>query len=240
MKNMQGADMQKKLSSVINFLSKKERVFLLQNRFLRNFHKKSCEFLYSNQGAIAVEFVYIAPFMLLFWFGMVVASEAVSANRKVVLLSYTIGDMISQSTQINQSDLDSIFEASASILWPFQSSMIALRVTSYKINSKGEAYINWSSVPTNSKLNGEFKILEKCKKISGLEKKLLVKSSELLFIETQVTYTSSIGATIASSFYSNTFMDSTVPIISNVYTKPRQTIKTNTLETLCMNDPYKE
>lgn len=222
------------------FLYKFQKLFLLQERFMKFFCKKSYDFLYSTQGAIAVEFVYIAPFMILLWLGMVIASEAVSANRKIILLSYTIGDMISQSTKISQIDMDSIFEASTNILWPFESSMIALRVTSYKINEKGEAYVHWSSVPTNSKFSGQFKTLAQCQKSPNLEKKLLVKSSELLFIETQVTYTSSIGASMASNFYGNSFMDSTIPIISNVYTKPRQTIKANTLQTLCMNDPYKQ
>jgi len=234
MKNMQGADMKSK------FPYKLKEKDLFQNKILKFFYKKGCDFLYSNQGAIAVEFVYIAPLMIIMWFGMVIASEAVSANRKVILLSYTIGDMISQSTKISQLDMDSIFEASTHILWPFESSMIALRVTSYRINEKGEAYVNWSSVPTNSKFSGQFRTLEQCQKASHLEKKLVVKSSELLFIETQVTYTSSVGAAMASNFYGNSFMDSKIPIISNVYTKPRQTIKTNTLKTLCLNDPYKQ
>lgn len=232
--------MNQEKSFIINFLKKQELVFAFDNFFIKKIRNKSYEFFYSTHGSIIVEFVYILPFMFLLWFGTVIASEGVNANRKVVLLSYTIGDMISQSTKISQVDLDSIFEASTNILWPFQSSMIALRVTSYRINEKGEAYVSWSAIPSNSKMAGRFNTISKCQKAFNLENKIIVKSSDVLFIEAEVTYTSSIGASMASNFYANSFMDSTVPIVSRVYTKPRQAIKTNTLSTFCTTDPYKQ
>lgn len=195
-------------------------------------------FYQGKDGIAAIEFAYIMPFMAIMWIGMSVGSEVVNANRKVSLLAYSIGDMTSQVNQINQENLDTIFLASASILWPFESSAISLRVTSYWFNNDGKSYIRWSAVPSNKNLSGEYKIKEKCEKVESINSNLTIKNSEIFLIEAKVTYTASIGGAIANQIYGDTFTNGQSQIFEYAYVRPRVINVPSTLPTLCKTDPY--
>lgn len=66
-------------------------------------------FLRSRSGLAAVEFAFIAPVMLLLFFGMIEGSAAYSTNRRVLLASNTLADLVAQETSITKASLDDLF-----------------------------------------------------------------------------------------------------------------------------------
>ena len=67
----------------------------------------------AREGLAAVEFAFIAPIMILLFFGVVEGSAAYSANRKVLLSANTLADLVAQETAITKDNLDDLFVAVA-------------------------------------------------------------------------------------------------------------------------------
>ncbi len=76
------------------------------------------KFLSNVEGLAAVEFSFIAPIMLVLFFGVVEGSDALSASRRVTLSANTLADLVAQESQITGADLDDIFVGMADIVTP--------------------------------------------------------------------------------------------------------------------------
>ncbi len=63
----------------------------------------------SRSGVAATEFALMVPAMMMIWVGMVVATDALTADKKVTLLTRTLADMTTQMQAVSQADMDSIF-----------------------------------------------------------------------------------------------------------------------------------
>jgi len=63
----------------------------------------------ARDGLAAVEFAFIAPILILMFFGVIEGSAAYSVNRKVLLSANTLADLVTQETQIMKDDLDDLF-----------------------------------------------------------------------------------------------------------------------------------
>jgi Flp pilus assembly protein TadG len=211
-----------------------------QKSWYSSFAAKLRAFSGEKHGLAAMEFAYIMPFMAMIWVAMTVGSEAINANRKASQLAYTIGDMTSQISQITQTNLNAIFAASTSVLWPFEPSDVSLRITSYWLNEDKKAYIRWSAVPSDKNLSGEYTIKPECAKTVLINSNLIIPNSEIFLIETKVKYTASIGGAIANQIYGSSFTNNETAILEYIYIRPRLTKVTNTLPTLCTSDPYDE
>ena len=116
----------------------------------------------ANDGFVASEFALLLVPMLSIWIGMVVATDALNTDRRVTVLTRTLSDLATQFTAVSQSDLDSIFGATASILWPAQPTSMSMRLTSIDIDGAGVAWVDWSGVPTDSNLRGSFSATARC------------------------------------------------------------------------------
>ena len=66
-----------------------------------------------TRAVAAVEFALLLPVMLTLYIGSVEVSQALSVDRKVVLLSRTVGDLTTQSSRLASADLDAIAGAAA-------------------------------------------------------------------------------------------------------------------------------
>lgn len=65
------------------------RLLMRANRTARNF-------MMDRSGVGAVEFAFIAPLMLVMFFGTIEFSQGVGANRKVTIMARTLSDLTSQ------------------------------------------------------------------------------------------------------------------------------------------------
>lgn len=94
-------------------------------------------FARSQRGVAAVEFALLLPVMLTLYMGSVELTQALTADRRVVLLTRTLGDLTTQSTTLNATDLAGIVAAASSVLAPMPTGVAKIRLTSVAISSSG-------------------------------------------------------------------------------------------------------
>jgi len=100
--------------------------------------KRAGRFRREKSGAIAIEFAFIFPLLIVVYLGVVEIGNALAASRKVTLLTGTVADIISQYDEISKSDLDKIFLATTEILRPFSADSSNLRIEVFSITVDDE------------------------------------------------------------------------------------------------------
>lgn len=101
----------------------------------------------ARAGVAAVEFALILPIMVLLYLGMVEVTFGVNIDRKVTILSRTIGDLTGRSPDISNAELNTIFGAGLSVMAPFASGDVKMRLSSVVIKEVGgepQARVCWS------------------------------------------------------------------------------------------------
>jgi Flp pilus assembly protein TadG len=99
-----------------------------------------------RRGVSALEFALIAPVMILIFFGVGELSSAMMAQRRIGHVASTIGDLVSQTSSLADSDISDIFSVSSTIMQPFATTGMTMRVTSMTGDSHGNAQVDWSLV----------------------------------------------------------------------------------------------
>ncbi|CAN5194652.1 pilus assembly protein [soil metagenome] len=105
-----------------------------------------------RRGVSAVEFALILPLMVTLYLGGIQISDALTVSRKVTHVASTLGDLVTQSKNITNSDMSNIFDASAAILAPYAASTLKMKVSSIKIDSNGKATVVWSDARNDTPL----------------------------------------------------------------------------------------
>jgi len=95
-------------------------------------------------GTAAVEFAFILPIMVVLYFGCVEISEAVSVNRKVTAVSSATGDLVAQSSDVDDSEIDDILDAAEAIIAPYPVGPLQIVVSGLQIDSDGNVTVIWS------------------------------------------------------------------------------------------------
>jgi Flp pilus assembly protein TadG len=102
----------------------------------------------ATAGIAAVEFAMILPVMLLLFLGMSEVTQGVNINRKVTILSRTIADITSRSSDgINNAQMEEIFNAALSVMAPYDISRVTMRVSSVVIEDDNGSVVGevcWS------------------------------------------------------------------------------------------------
>ncbi|TVR10584.1 MAG: hypothetical protein EA385_03350 [Salinarimonadaceae bacterium] len=105
-------------------------------------------FPFAASGIAAVEFALILPVLLLLYLGMAEVTTGVNINRKMTILSRTLADLTSRSAGgVNNAEMDSIFGASTTVMTPYDTSNLQMRVSSVVITTQGgnpQARVCWS------------------------------------------------------------------------------------------------
>ena len=97
-----------------------------------------------RKGVAAVEFALIAPAMILLYCGLVELCQAIIADRKTNHVASAVGDLVSQADTVSISDLSDIFTIANTIMSPFPTSSLQIRVTSLTANASGTPVVDWS------------------------------------------------------------------------------------------------
>ncbi len=92
-----------------------------------------------RRGASAVEFALILPLMLALWAGMAEMAHAIDNWRKVTQLARTVADLTSQgdpsgTNPITPATMTDILASSTSVLRPFSSANVWIRVSALEVN----------------------------------------------------------------------------------------------------------
>ena len=102
------------------------------------------KFRRDERGVAAVEFALLAPVLVLFYFGLVELSQAIIADRKTNHVASSVGDLVSQTETVSTTDLTDIFSISNTVMAPFPTSTLGMRVTSVTANAQGVPKVIWS------------------------------------------------------------------------------------------------
>lgn len=97
-----------------------------------------------RRGVSAVEFALIAPALIAFYFGLAELTQAMMAERRVAHAASAIGDLVAQSSQVSSANLTDIFSIGDTIMSPFPTTSLKMRITSVVADSSIKPIAAWS------------------------------------------------------------------------------------------------
>ena len=163
-------------------------------------------FLKSSDGMAAVEFAFVAPLMLVTFFGTIELSQAVDCRARVADAAATASDLVAQEKTMSASDMQNVFSALNSIMYPFASSKTQIVISSLVDDGNGNGKVQWSVAQNTSPLTTN--------SVITLPTGLITAGSGSSVILAQVTYSYLSSTTVV--------IGSPVVMSSSFYTKPRR------------------
>lgn len=97
-----------------------------------------------QRGVSAVEFAMLLPLMITLYIGGAEVSRAIAIDRKVTLVSRSLGDLVAQSTSLTSDDVSKILAAATAVMAPYSDTKLKITVSSVKIDNAGVAKVCWS------------------------------------------------------------------------------------------------
>ena len=107
----------------------------------------------NEDGAAAMEFVLMAPFLFTLFLGVVEIGNMTLAYRKAQTVTSASADLVAQALEIEDADMNDIFSAVNSILDPFDPNQISVRISSISINLDDTVEVGWSDGLNTTALN---------------------------------------------------------------------------------------
>ena len=161
--------------------------------------------LKDRRGTAAVEFAFIAPIMILLYYGLSELTQGMMADRRASHVASTIGDLVAQDTTVNPTEMTDVFNVGNALIAPFPSATLSMRVTSVKANSGGTPLVVWSQTKGSlSALSGT---------VTGIPTGLIAANESLIMAEVSYTYNSTLKKVLPSP----------VVFTQKYYLKPRKT-----------------
>src|SRR5690606_30888266 len=100
----------------------------------------------AQRGVAAVEFALITPFLILLYMGTIEISDLIAVDRRVTVVSGTIGDLVARSENtVTTAELGDYFEAAEGIIMPYSETPLKQVVSVVLVNSAGtSSTVQWS------------------------------------------------------------------------------------------------
>jgi len=167
-------------------------------------------FTRDERGVAALEFALLAPILIVIYFGLAELTEAMMATRKVSHVASVVGDLAAQDMTITPADITDIFSVGQTLLTPFPSTTLKLRLTSVTADAKNTPIVDWSQGSGMTAYNkGDVITLPSG---GGSNAPLLTAGQSLIVAEDQYVWTSPIAY----------FMPHSTPLSDTFYLAPRQ------------------
>ena len=148
----------------------------------------------------------LLPLMLTLYLGGVEVSQAVSADRKTMLVAHSVGDIITQYSCVTSTDITNIFTVGKEVLYPYDPTNLKVTATSVTVDANGKATVAWSQV-----FNGA---TARSGDVTSLIPAALVTASlnsSLIWAEASYSYKPTVGYVITG----------TLTLNEKVYMRPR-------------------
>ena len=114
-------------------------------RTLDGFRSLLKRFARSREGAAAVEFALILPFMLSLYAGSIELSDLISVDRRITVIAATVGDLVARKDgDIYNDELTDYFNAAEEIITPYKTVSLEQLITCVKVSAAGVATVEWS------------------------------------------------------------------------------------------------
>lgn len=108
-----------------------------------------------RSGVGAVEFALIAPVLIVLYMGSLEISVAMSVNKKLARAASTVADLVTQGDSskdtVDKAFLQSMLNVAQSVMTPFRSDGIKVKITGISINGAGAATADWSWQQDNTR-----------------------------------------------------------------------------------------
>lgn len=104
-----------------------------------------------RSGVGAVEFALIAPVLIVLYMGSLEISVAMSVNKKLARAASTVADLVTQSDKIDKTFLSSMVNVAQSVMTPYRSDGLRLKITGIAIDASGVGKVSWSWQQDNTK-----------------------------------------------------------------------------------------
>jgi Flp pilus assembly protein TadG len=99
-----------------------------------------------TRGVAAVEFAVILPIVLVLFFGTIEVSTGVAVDRKVIILTRTLSDLISQAQKLEANDISNAFNISSAVMAPYSSGPVQAKISQIYIDPTTlVAKVKWSA-----------------------------------------------------------------------------------------------
>jgi len=169
-----------------------------------------------NRGVSAVEFAFIAPILVLAYFGVAELCGAMLQQRKAVHVASEIGDLFAQCQTYADSDFANFWSIGTTIMYPLDTSTLSMRLTLIQADSTGTVF----SVPTDgSHVSGTgFTALPAGTYTDASLVGIVPASGQVVMSETKSTYNSPVSIvvknalTFTSKFYLTPRQVTTIPL----------------------------
>lgn len=101
----------------------------------------------------ATEFALILPIMVVLYIGGVELTRAMTANRKVAHLTSTIGDLVTQTRDITDTEMANIFEAAEAVMVPYETGdRLTILLNFVRLDANKVAHVVWSDAVNRNPL----------------------------------------------------------------------------------------
>ena len=141
----------------------------------------------TERGVAATEFALLLPIMVMMFFGLIEASNAMTVNRKVAISANTLADLAAQSETLLISEIDDLFDGVMTIVEPNDSTGLQLRLISVVLDEEDKPVVHWSRDYLG---NEPYAVGADYLKLS--DNAVIVGNSSLIVVELIYTYVPSI------------------------------------------------
>jgi Flp pilus assembly protein TadG len=148
-------------------------------------------FARAKDGAAAVEFALILPFMLALYAGSIELSDMISVDRRITVISSTVGDLVSRMDgDIYETELNDYFTAAEEIISPYVTTGLKQLITCVKVDAAGTVatVVQWSKASGGATLKSTGSILT-----LPIEITVISKNKYVIVSETQYSYKPMMG-----------------------------------------------
>ena len=118
---------------------------------LARLNKTIRRFRGDRSGVGAVEFALIAPVLIVLYMGSLEISVAMSVNKKLARATSTVADLITQTDKVDKATLASMVNVAQSVMTPFRTDQLKMKITGIAIDSSGVGKTAWSWQQDNSR-----------------------------------------------------------------------------------------
>ncbi|WP_332769685.1 TadE/TadG family type IV pilus assembly protein [Phenylobacterium sp.] len=136
----------------------------------------------NRRGSAAVEFAFIAPVAILFYYALVESSQGMLANRRAGHVATAVGDIVAQNGQTSSEEVEDIFDIASAIFRPLPTDTLSIRLTSIRIEANGQQTVVWSQ--TRGSMTGLSGV------ITSVPAPWIVPGSGVIRADTSYTYNS--------------------------------------------------